>query len=312
MSRLMRDETGARVETEDVGTGYAHGLRATARWWKPPVALVVLLVAFFAASLAGVRLAALVDGASAVGPTGSVTVTPALLAAVFLAPVVLVPVAVGLVRWLHRRGPGALVSVTGAPRWRWLGRCLLLAGVVLVPAYVVYALVPAMSSGLWGTAPPPANPWPWLLVAVVLVPLQASAEEVAFRGLLLRSVAGCFRSPAVGAGLGVAVSAVVFGALHAATDPWVLGYYVGFGAVLGVLAVRTEGLEAPVALHVVNNLVSSVVGSLVADPAAGIDRSAGSPAIVLHLAVLGVVAFLLDRSYRGRGARTVLARPTVA
>lgn len=82
-----------------------------------------------------------------------------------------------------------------------------------------------------------------MLLVLLAVPLQTAAEEAVFRGALPQLTGA--RSPWVAYG----VAAVPFVALHpAGVDAAV------FAACAAVLAWRTDGLEAPWALHCVGNL----------------------------------------------------------
>ncbi len=57
------------------------------------------------------------------------------------------------------------------------------------------------------------------------------------------------------------MQAVIFAALHGWGTPWGFADLTVFGLVTGVLAVRTGGLEAGIALHVCNNLLSCVLAA---------------------------------------------------
>ncbi len=52
------------------------------------------------------------------------------------------------------------------------------------------------------------------------------------------------------------VTATLFALAHGAQDPWLFSDRLAFGLVASWLAWRTGGLEAPIALHAANNLVS--------------------------------------------------------
>jgi membrane protease YdiL (CAAX protease family) len=60
----------------------------------------------------------------------------------------------------------------------------------------------------------------------------------------------------VGAVLAGLVTAVLFAFAHGTQDPWLFSDRLAFGLVASWLAWRTGGLEAPIALHAANNLVS--------------------------------------------------------
>ena len=76
-----------------------------------------------------------------------------------------------------------------------------------------------------------------------------------FRGYLSQAVASWFSRPAVGTA-GAAERVCFFALAHGTQDTWLFGDRLAFGVVASWLAWRTGGLEAPVALHIVNNLVS--------------------------------------------------------
>jgi membrane protease YdiL (CAAX protease family) len=49
-------------------------------------------------------------------------------------------------------------------------------------------------------------------------------------------------------------TAVVFALFHGVQNPWLFGSRLVFGLLAGILVWRTGGLEAAVAIHVINNL----------------------------------------------------------
>jgi membrane protease YdiL (CAAX protease family) len=55
----------------------------------------------------------------------------------------------------------------------------------------------------------------------------------------------------------ILLQAVLFAAIHGWGTPWGFADLVVFGALAGYLTVRTGGLEAAIALHVVNNLAAA-------------------------------------------------------
>ncbi|HET6810373.1 MAG TPA: CPBP family intramembrane glutamic endopeptidase [Acidimicrobiales bacterium] len=87
-----------------------------------------------------------------------------------------------------------------------------------------------------------------LLVAVVIVGAPL-AEELFFRGLLLRALRARIGTPGA-----VGVSALAFGLAH--FEPLQLPVLVLFGVVLGVLAVRTGRLGPSICAHAAFNAVA--------------------------------------------------------
>ena len=113
---------------------------------------------------------------------------------------------------------------------------------------------------------PPAEPrpaqWALLLLLVALsTPAQAAGEEYLFRGLILQNVGGYFRNARAGLVFASVLSVVVFTAAHGSADPWIVVDLAFGAAACCYLAWRTGGLEAPVALHAINN-VFGMTGSI--------------------------------------------------
>jgi len=257
------------------GSAY-HRLARTARhrWWRPVLGFLVIVVGWGAAALlifTAVWIAAVVagrpenaDGLASFGAHADLAVT-------FLVVAALLPVTLLATWWLQRRPVGSLSSVLGRLRWSWLLWCLL-------PAAAALTLTLAGGNALavaTGLDPGPDGSWagwaPFLLslgLLLLVVPVQAAAEEYAFRGFLLQAVGALMRRPWIP----ILVQAVLFAAIHGWGTPWGFADLVVFGVLTGYLTVRTGGLEAAIALHVVNNLaaagVAAALGQLTIDETA--------------------------------------------
>ncbi|HET9304054.1 MAG TPA: type II CAAX endopeptidase family protein [Propionibacteriaceae bacterium] len=229
------------------------------RWWKPLLCLVLVLplaLIMMGLAVVPVLIAGLINGApdlveytvrttsdiDNLGPIGFLYLN--------LTLIVLIP-ASGLSIWIvHGIRPGFLSSVAGRIRWRWLLRCV----AVILPLWAVYTLLGVMVTPF--TSPRPDH-WVALLVLVLLMtPLQAAGEEYFFRGWIMQNVGAWFARPMVGLVVSIAVSAVVFSALHLSPDPWVLGSIACLAVASGLAAWRTGGLEAGIAMHAVNNMLA--------------------------------------------------------
>jgi membrane protease YdiL (CAAX protease family) len=283
-----------------------HRLARTARhaWWRPVVGLLVAgMVAVVGALLlyVAVTVAAAVagrpdgpDGAPSFGPLGD-------LATAFASIALLLPAAQVAVVWVQRRPAGSLSSVLGRLRWRWLLLCLLPAAVVPVATLGVGTVL--LAEG--GDAVTFVG-WEAFLsgVAVLLlvVPAQAAAEEYVCRGYLLQAVGAFLRRPWVP----ILVQAVVFSAIHGLGTPWGFANLVVFGALAGLLTVRTGGLEAAIALHVMNNLAATVLA--VAMGQLTLDQTAADmpwQMAAVDVAVLAAYTLVALRLARRRGIAAV-------
>ncbi len=297
-ARTEDEQREARAAEDARPRSYAHQMRGPRlRWWRPLVAMALLLLGFFALSTAVTAPFALLDLLP--DDQAAFSLTPGASLWLNLVLAVLVPATLFALWAGFRRSPGRVLSVTGRMRWRWLGRCAL----VVVPVWVVYL---AASWVLFDqeVLPRPQD-WVGLLVVTLLTtPLQSAGEEVAFRGGLVQIVGAWIPSERVALLITTALSAVAFGLAHGSFDPWILTD-VGSLAVAGCyLAWRTGGIEAAIAIHVVNNLLVTVTGIL----AGGLEESyidtdtTGSALSTLPgLVAMVLVTALLLRSARRRG-----------
>lgn len=185
--------------------------------------------------------------------------TPATLAYVNLSLAAAIPLAIVLSRVLHGLGPGWVASVLGRIRWRWLLVCLGLAVVTLVVTVVVSEVLPDSGDGsqVGGSVNSfTSTSLDFVLVIVLLTPLQAAGEEYLFRGYLTQAFGGVVRSPALSRATAVGVPAVLFALAHGSQDVPLFFDRLAFGIVAGMLVILTGGLEAGIAMHVLNNFLA--------------------------------------------------------
>ncbi|WIG95625.1 CPBP family intramembrane glutamic endopeptidase [Myxococcus sp. SDU36] len=100
-----------------------------------------------------------------------------------------------------------------------------------------------------------------LALVLVLTPIQAAAEELLDRGLLMQGVYRLVPRPWVA----VAVSSLLFWAVHlpnpedSGTPGWSAAYYRTVGILLAGVTLRTGRLEAAMGLHPGMNLCAFLV-----------------------------------------------------
>lgn len=292
-------------------SGYFGTLRTSepGRRWLSVLAVLIIAVSYLTLSAVLSSAAMLFDyftGRS--GPwsgrsMADLQLTPAVLLAANLAPALMIPLVIIVERLFHRRS-GLLHSVTGRFRWRWFLRVT----IWLAPFCILYGVAGSFIFPQQG-GPGPAPQWLALLIIVLLTtPLQAAGEEYLFRGFLGRVVGSWFGSAKVAVVVGTVVSSVLFMIAHGAADPWLIGYYLVFGAALAVTTWQTGGLEASIAIHALNNVVMFVAGILLTDGAGAFDRSAGTGGPSMVVAMVLVPAFGLLAVVLGR--RSGLSRAT--
>ncbi|RMB58957.1 CPBP family intramembrane metalloprotease [Tessaracoccus antarcticus] len=167
------------------------------------------------------------------------------VAATHLALSTLLLIAWLLHRYVHGRDAEWLVSVQPGWRMRYLVVCLGLAAVVLNAALWASFVLGAPDFG------PPQPGWlTFLLVLLITSPLQAVAEEVFFRGYLLQAIG----SASGRAWVGIVATALLFAFFHGSQSPALFAHRFVFGLLAGWLVLRTGGLEAGIAAHIINNL----------------------------------------------------------
>ncbi len=236
-----------------------HRLQRLGRTGWGWVALGTLVLGFLVLLGAQVLLIPLFVGVSALGvDVATDPVTPAGLAWVNLVWAAAIPLTFGVYRVVHGLGVGWLSSVLGRIRWGWLATSLGIAMVALMATLVVAALLPAQGAGteMGGAVNDLTRTTAeFVAVIVLLTPLQAAGEEYVFRGYLTQTFGGLLPGRA-GVALAVLVPALLFALAHGAQDPPVFVDRLAFGLVAGALVVLTGGLEAAIAMHVLNNWVA--------------------------------------------------------
>jgi uncharacterized protein len=136
-------------------------------------------------------------------------------------------------------------------RWRLLGAGLILSTFVLGPVVAADRLFSADAGPLplLAMAPGPWERGAYGLGALLLIP-AAAAEELLFRGWLVRQTAAFTRRPAILIGL----SAMVFSAAHFdfSADGFLTRLLMGAG--FAYMTLRLGGIEFSTGAHAVNNI----------------------------------------------------------
>ncbi len=278
------DPYGRVAGTERDGLPYHLILRGgwSGTWWRSLVGLLLLALAMVLVLPFVVLVPFVVwyavtgqDVGSQVGGLVDLSnPSPASLAYLNITLAGLIPVTWVIVRLLHGLRPRWLSSVAPRLRWKYLVVCLGLSGVALVATLVVSALVPqdasASLSGELNEMTPTLRDF--ILVVLLLTPLQAAAEEYAFRGYLLQAFGGLARHPA----FAVLLSSLLFALAHGAQDAPIFVDRLAFGLVAGTLVVVTGGLEAGIAMHVLNNWLAFGVTLAFGDMASALNPTGGS------------------------------------
>ena len=202
-------------------------------------------------------------------------VTPAGLAYVFLVLASAIPVTWAISRVVHGLRPRWLASVVPRIRWRWFATCLGLAVMALAATLVVSGLLPeqggAEMSGELNDFTSTTRDF--ALIVLLLTPLQAAGEEYAFRGYLAQAFGGMIGQVWVA----VAVPAVLFALAHGLGQSWPIFFdRLAFGLVAGTLVILTGGLEAGIAMHVLNNWLAFGLALAYGDMSSALNPTGGT------------------------------------
>lgn len=235
-------------------TAYHRVVRESAeyRWWRAPAALVAGLIAYVALTVVAEIFLAVgtvttdqFDLFENFLDTAELQTDNIWLLGIALVLVAFMLPSMQLGRFAVSMPQGDLWSVEGRLRWKWLAVCSCVATVVYGVVIIGVGLID-------GPIQIKRDDQAVLAVLVVLatVPLQATAEEVVFRGHLMHMIASWTRWAVVP----VVLSTLLFVAGHT-YDLWGLVDVGLFGLTAAVLAIRTGGLEAPIAAHIANNVV---------------------------------------------------------
>lgn len=290
------------------------------RWWKPLVALVIagILWIVFQVVFAGIFIVlALLAGQFRVDSSAHAiaditaflmidAANPLSLIAGLGGVATLLPSVLLAYRIVGLRPLSVLRSVQFRLRWRWLAACLVPALVITLVANAAdIFLLPLIFGGGWPVAPSTAVGTFLVsaLVILVLTPIQAAAEEFAFRGLLGQMFGAWIKW----VWIVIPLSGVVFAAAHTQYLGWATLDVFAFALVAGFVTWRTGGIEAGIALHAVNNTVAFLA---LATGIAGTTKNtggAGDPiSLIVTIVTMGLYVLWVERMRRRRGIQNVL------
>lgn len=148
---------------------------------------------------------------------------------------------------------------------------------------------------------------PFLILAILLIPLQTSFEEYFFRGYLMQGIGVLTKSRLIP----LLFTSVSFGLMHIANPEVgklgmiIMVYYIGTGFFLGIITLMDEGLELALGFHAANNLVGALLVTAdwtafqthsilkdVSEPSAGFD------VLFPVLVIFPILLFIFGRKYK--------------
>jgi len=278
-------------------------------WWRYLISLpAILAVWFLVGSIPVVLLMAYVStdadpgtGFSATGFTG----IPVTLEFLFTMSS-FIPFLVGTllaVRFIHARSLKTLV--TGEAHIRW-GRIFAGAGAWLLIAALISTVESLLYPGRYVLTFQPAALLIFAVIALILIPLQTSAEEVFFRGYLLQWMGLRLKNK----WLLSLLNGILFFVPHVANPEMAvdslligLGYFV-FGFFLALITLQDDGMELALGIHAANNLFAAIFANytITALPSPALltiqtlDPAYGLISLVIGATVFYIVFFYVTRT----------------
>lgn len=163
-----------------------------------------------------------------------------------------IPAALLAVNIAGRRRMGSLLSVAGRFRWPLFVRALAIG----LTGMLILNLVVGTAFGD-NTVSVDRRSVALIVVAVILIPFQATAEELLFRGVFMQAIGSWLRHPV----FAIIIPTPIFVALHFYDYLGLVDVAV-FSLCAGFLAWATGGLEAPIGFHISNNFVAFGLSAL--------------------------------------------------
>ncbi len=108
------------------------------------------------------------------------------------------------------------------------------------------------------------QPIPFLILAVIavlMIPIQTTCEELVFRGYLMQG----FANLSMNKWFPLLMTSLIFGTMHIFNPEVskigyiILVYYIGTGLFLGMITLMDEGNELAIGFHAANNLIGALL-----------------------------------------------------
>ncbi len=147
----------------------------------------------------------------------------------------------------------------------------------------------------------------FLVIAILLIPIQTSFEEYLFRGHIMQGLGVATNSKWIP----LLVTSVTFGLMHIGNPEveemgyGILIYYIGTGFFLGILTLMDDGLELSMGFHAANNLITALLvtsdwtafqtDSILKDMA---KPSAGFDVLLPVFVVYPILLFIFNKKYQ--------------
>lgn len=145
------------------------------------------------------------------------------------------------------------------------------------------------------------------VIAIALIPVQTSVEEIVFRGYLMQG----FGRLGLNRWFPLLMTSLIFGGMHLANPEvtkmgYIISiYYIGTGLFFGIMTLMDEGTELAIGFHAANNLMTALLVTAdwtafqtysvfkdVSEPSAGFD------VLLPVLIIYPIILFIFSRRYK--------------
>ncbi len=163
-----------------------------------------------------------------------------------------------LIRYLHNISIGKFITSRAKIDWKRIGFAF--TGIVLLNfLFFIISYYENPTNFQWNFEPKAFATL--FLIAIVLVPLQTTAEELFFRGYLMQGFGQIFKHRI----FPLLITSLLFGFMHFGNPeidklgPLLIVSYVSMGFFFGIITLMDEGLELALGYHAGNNLLISLL-----------------------------------------------------
>ena len=219
-----------------------------------------------------------------------------------------------IVRFLHDQPLKFLFTSRSSFDWSRVVFSFLLVSIIAVLSFLIDI---AFSPDDYAWNYDPERFLGLVLIAVLMIPLQTTAEEILMRGYLFQGLGAAFKSRLAP----LLITSISFGFLHA-LNPEVakLGYglisiYVITGLFLGMITLMDEGLELSIGFHAANNLVIAllVTSDWTAFQTNSIYKDVSDPVlaeyIIFPVIIYSLIGFIFSKKYKWSSWKSKLTGP---
>ena len=162
------------------------------------------------------------------------------------------------VRFIHKRRLITLITPNAKLNWR---RVLQGGGIYFGITLIITAIGMAIAPQDYQLTFKPIQFLIFLPIALIITPLQTSAEELFFRGYIMQGIGLKTQNSFIP----VFGSSILFMLPHLANPEvksnfWLMAsYYLGFGLFLAFITIRDNSLELAMGVHAANNLFVALI-----------------------------------------------------